>query len=200
MFKIRIFITILLGSLIGILRFGKLGLIVPINARISGKQRIKIGVGFGAGSGLWIDAIEKYKNIKFTPEIVIGEGVSIGYSCHIGAVGSIKIQNNVLLGSRVLIIDHSHGNYDLHDGNNPLECIPINRPLHYVGPIIIERNSWIGDGVVILGNVTIGEGSIVGANSVVTKSIPPLSVAVGSPAKVIKKYSQELNQWKLFDN
>ena len=62
-----------------------------------------------------------------------------------------------------------------------------NRDLHIKGPVLIEDSVWIGDNVVVLSGVTIGKGSVIGANSVVTKDIPPYSMAVGCPAKVIKK-------------
>ena len=61
------------------------------------------------------------------------------------------------------------------------------RPLHSKGPIIIEDNVWVGENVCILENVRIGKCSIIGANAVVTHDIPPYSIAVGVPAKVIKK-------------
>jgi acetyltransferase-like isoleucine patch superfamily enzyme len=67
------------------------------------------------------------------------------------------------------------------------------------GPVRIERDSWIGANVFILPNVTIGRHSVVGANSVVNQDLPPYSVAVGAPARVIKQYDFELKQWVKFD-
>jgi len=195
MHKIRIALHILFGGVIGFLYFGKFGLVVPFNARITGKKKIQIGESFGAGSGLWLEAINSYKNVCHTPKIEIGKNVSFGYWCHVGAIGSIKIKDDVLFGSRVLVTDHSHGKYGGHDVSNPFQSSPIDRPLSYTGPIIIEKNVWIGDGVVILGGVTIGEGVVIAANSVVTKSIPEGVIAGGVPAKIIKSYSKELNQW-----
>ena len=62
-------------------------------------------------------------------------------------------------------------------------------------PVIIEDNVWIGQSVSILKGVKIGFGSIIGSNSVVTKEIPPHSIAVGIPAKVVKTYNFESKQW-----
>ena len=73
----------------------------------------------------------------------------------------------------------------------------LDNPLNIsVGGVTIENGVWIGNNVIILPNVTIGEKSIVGAGSVVTKSIPAYSVAVGNPAHVIKHFDFEANIWK----
>lgn len=63
---------------------------------------------------------------------------------------------------------------------------PAKRLIYSKGEIIIEDNVWIGDKATILAGVKIGEGSVIGANTVVTKDIPPYSVAVGNPVRIIK--------------
>jgi len=67
-----------------------------------------------------------------------------------------------------------------------LKIPPALREVVSKGPVIIEDNVWIGEGVAIMPNLTIGKNSIIGANSVVTSTIPPNSVAAGIPARVIK--------------
>jgi len=62
--------------------------------------------------------------------------------------------------------------------------------------VIIEDNVWIGDGVVVLAGVTIGEGSIIAANAVVSRDIPPACIAAGAPALPIKKYDSNAKCWK----
>jgi acetyltransferase-like isoleucine patch superfamily enzyme len=62
-------------------------------------------------------------------------------------------------------------------------------------PIIIEDNVWIGESVSILPGVRIGRGSVIGSNSVVTRSVPAYSIAAGCPAKTIKKYDRTSNAW-----
>lgn len=64
---------------------------------------------------------------------------------------------------------------------------PLLRPLYSKGQVVIGKNVWIGDKVTILPGVSIGDGSVIAANSVVTKSIPPYSIAAGIPAKIIKQ-------------
>lgn len=82
----------------------------------------------------------------------------------------------------MLITDHCHGKNSLDD----IDSAPEHRKLISKGPIIIEDNVWIGENVCIMPGTRIGKNSIIGALSVVTKDIPPYSVAVGTPAKVIK--------------
>ena len=84
-----------------------------------------------------------------------------------------------------MIIDHSHGNNVYRE----LLIHPAKRNLYSKGTIRIKDRVWIGEQVLILPDVTIGEGAVIGAGSVVTKDIPPYCVAVGNPAKVIKKYN-----------
>ena len=76
---------------------------------------------------------------------------------------------------------NNHGSTALSD----LQIRPQDRALTSKGSVRIGNNVWIGDKVAILGNVTIGDGAIIGANSVVTKDIPANAVAVGSPARII---------------
>lgn len=150
---------------------------------LHGGEYITIGEGFGCDHRLRLDAYDEFLGDKFTPEIIIGVNVSIQKDCHIGATGKIIIGNNVLLASKVYISDHSHGEIT----KEALDLPPSRRKLYSKGPIIIEDNVWLGEGVVVLANVIIGENSIVGANSVVTKSIPKNSVVAGNPARVIKE-------------
>lgn len=141
---------------------------------------MEIGDNFKSKPGLRMACIGKYQNVTYHPKLTIGNNVSCNYYCHIGCLNKITIGNNVMLGSYVLIEDHSHGT--ANDVETPVAL----RPLNSKGPIVIEDNVWIGDHACILENVTIGEGSIIGANAVVTHDIPSYSVAVGAPARVVK--------------
>jgi len=115
--------------------------------------------------------------------LTIGEHVHIGTDCHITAANHIQIGNGVLLGKMVTISDNSHGDYsDPH-----IMIPPIERPIVSKGGVKISDKVWIGDKATILSNVTIGEGAIIGANSVVTHDVPAYCVAAGNPAKVIKQ-------------
>ena len=108
--------------------------------------------------------------------IDIGNHCSINSFSHFSGNGRIKIGNNVLIATQCVLVSANH-NFDNLD-------IPINQQGETRAPIII-KDCWLGEGVKVLAGVTIGEGNVIGAGSVVTKDIPDYSVAVGVPAKVL---------------
>ncbi len=165
--------------------------IIRFPFRIRGKKNVRIGEGFTTGYNCRVDAFD----FNDTERILlnIGKNVQINDYVHIAAVDSIIIGDNVLVASKVFITDHNHGDYNGKNQDSPLS-IPSERKL-FAKPVIIEKNVWIGEFVCILPGVTIGEGSIVGAMSVVNRNIPPYTIAVGSPARVIKKYDFDLEEW-----
>lgn len=164
---------------------------LPIDIR--NRKYIKFGKNFTSGFGCRIEAFPISDFSKIC--IDIGDNVQINDYVHIGAVGSVTIGNNVLMASKIYISDHNHGSYDLnksdHPGIDPIKRSPI------VKPVVIEDNVWIGEASCILPGVRIGKGSVIGASAVVTKNVPPYSIAVGNPAKVIKKYNFETQLWEL---
>lgn len=160
--------------------------------RVRGKQYIKIGKGFTTGFNCRIDALN-INNLKEKYLLEIGENVEINDDVHIGATEKIIVGDNVLIASKVYISDHNHGSYKGEEQDSPMS-IPKKRKI-YSSPIKIEKNVWIGEFVSILQGVTIGEGAIIGTMSVVTKDIPAYTIAVGSPAKPIKKYNFKTKKW-----
>ena len=176
----------------------KTKILISKNARIlrfplyiRGHKYIDWGINLTTGVNLRIDADPiipiNSKILKF------GNDVQLNDYVHIGAIHSITIGNNVLIASKVFISDHNHGNYSGIMQSNP-NTSPAKRELRYK-PVNIEDNVWIGEHVSVLLGVTIGEGAIIGANSVVSKSIPAYCIAVGSPAKVIKEFDFDKQQW-----
>lgn len=112
--------------------------------------------------------------------LFIDEKTSIHPRCQINAFcESIKIGKNVMIAPNCAIYSYNHG-------LKPGELI-LDQPLESKGPVIVGDGVWIGFGTIINSGVTIGEGAAVGAGSVVTKDVPPNSIAAGNPAKVIKK-------------
>lgn len=161
--------------------FGNSNISYPIRGLLGGKY-ISIEDNVSLGKNIVLTAWDNYENEKFSPQIIIKKGTSIGDYAHITAINKIIIGENVLTGRRILITDNSHG----ETIRKFLMLPPSKRPLHSKGPVIIENNVWIGEKASILGGVTIGEGAIIGANAVVTKDVPAFGVAVGNPAKTIK--------------
>jgi acetyltransferase-like isoleucine patch superfamily enzyme len=111
--------------------------------------------------------------------IEIGNGTWIHQKCNLtAAVAAIKIGADVMVAANSSFYPHNH---------SIVAGIPIVRqPVITKGSIIVGNNSWIGTHVVVLGGVTIGEGAVIGAGSVVTRDIPANAVALGVPARVVK--------------
>lgn len=107
--------------------------------------------------------------------ITVGKNVFINAGCKFQDQGGITIKDNCFIGHNVTIATLNH------------DVNPENRSALIPKPVVIEEKVWIGSDSTILSGVTIGYGAIIGAGSVVTKDIPPMSIAVGNPCKVIKK-------------
>ena len=156
--------------------------IVMPGSTIIGGKNISIGNKSFIGRYVILSAWASYKGHMLHPKITIGNNVSLGEWNHITAINEITIGDGVLTGRWVTITDNSHGNLIDEINERPSE-----RALFSKGSVTIGSNVWIGDKATILPNVCIGEGSIIGANSVVTKDVPPYCVVAGNPAKIIKR-------------
>jgi lipopolysaccharide O-acetyltransferase len=151
---------------------------------LRGLDCMRIGKGFQADEGLWLEAVIAHLDQTFSPRIIIGNDVSISRWCHIAATNRIEIGDGVLIGSKVLITDHNHGRFG--EENWDVALPPSLRPLDADKAVSIGNNAWIGDGVFVAPGATVGEGAVIGANSVVTGAIPPYTVAAGTPARVLR--------------
>ncbi len=140
-------------------------------------KNITIGANFRAKGGLHLQTINTG---NYTPKITIGDDVSLERRVRISSIREVRIGNNVQIGPDVLITDHQYGKTD----GETLRIPPADRQLTSRGHVVIEADVLIGPNVTILAGVTIGKGAVIGANAVVTRSVPPLSVAVGVPARV----------------
>lgn len=108
-------------------------------------------------------------------------------------INKVVIGNNVLIASRVFITDHNHGSYSGDDHSIPTSLV-VKRSLSS-SPVELKDNCWVGEGVCIMPGVTIGENSIVAANSVVTKDVESNTIVAGVPAKAIKRFDFSQNKW-----
>lgn len=149
--------------------------------KIVGGKYIRIGNDCCFGNDIVLTA---WSINGSTPCVIIGNNCSFGSWNHISSSNKIVINDGLLTGKWVSIIDNSHGcsTYD------QLQIRPWLRPIVSKGPITIGKNVWIGDKATILSGVTIGDGCIIAANSVVTKNIPSYCVAGGVPAQIIKQF------------
>ena len=123
------------------------------------------------------------------PSIKIGEHCYLGYHLSLLAGADITIDDWVLMASNILITSESHG-VDPESETAYMDQPLTGKPVH------IKSGCWIGEKVCIMPGVTVGEKCIIGAGSIVTKDIPDYCMAVGNPARVIKKYNFESHQWE----
>ena len=145
-----------------------------------------LGGGTFLDSGSWI-AAQPLTGEK-SCSLIIGDECSIGRNAHIFATSSVVIENCVLIAERVYISDNLHG-YENID-------IPIiKQAIIQKRPTRIGEGSWLGENVCVIG-ASVGKHCVIGANSVVTHDIPDYCVAVGAPARVIKRYSFEKGEWE----
>lgn len=183
------------------IRFGNKPRNLSINypRSIRNPKRIFIGDGVHLGPNCTLKSITgtgslmtrddgRHIEQRFDSRIVIGNRVSATAGLHIAAHEQITIEDDVMLASNVFMSDALHG-YER-----------IDLPYKYQGmvrvaPIVIKRGSWIGQNVVIMPGVSVGEMAIVGANSVVTRDVPDRSIAVGSPARVIRRWDESAGGW-----
>jgi len=156
--------------------FEKIGLLV-------GAKYIKIGAFSSIQKGTYLTAWNTYRNQKFSPLIEIGRGCHIGAYNHITCINRIKIGNGFVSGKWMTITDNNHGDTSKETMKMPVS----NRPLVSKGIVCIGKNVWVGDKATILPGVTIGDGAVIAANSVVCNDVPAYSVVAGNPAKVIKQ-------------
>ncbi|MCJ7826813.1 MAG: sugar O-acetyltransferase [Demequinaceae bacterium] len=115
--------------------------------------------------------------VDYGVNITIGSGSFANYGLIALDVAPITIGNDVLIGPNVQFLTPSH----------PIDPERRRDKLESAKPIVIGNNVWLGGGVIVLGGVTIGENSIIGAGAVVTKDIPANVIAVGNPARVIRE-------------
>lgn len=144
--------------------------IVPFNIFVLGKKSV----------------IEDYSVINnAVGNLVIGNNTRVGIGNTI--IGPVTISDNVNIGQNVTISGLNH-NYE-----DPSKAI--SEQGVSTMPIKIENDVWIGANSVVLPGVQIGNHSVIGAGSIITKNIPPYSVAVGNPARIIKRYDMDLKEW-----
>jgi len=145
---------------------------------------------FHYGSGLTLGRSNRFEifsnSFNKNPALVIGKNVQINDFNHIGCMNSIEIGDDCLLGSRITIIDHNHGDYKKISASD-LDKKPIDRK-YEIKSVIIGKNVWVGDNVVILPGSKIGDNVVIGAGSVVRGEFATNSLIVGNPAKIKRKW------------
>ncbi|MBU3191620.1 glycosyltransferase [Clostridium bowmanii] len=155
--------------------------------KISNFTYTHIGTGTFIKDNCWLNICSYENNVS--PKIVIGDGCQIGSRFTFSIANKGIIEKNVIIAPNVYISDCSH-NYE-----------SIGIPIMHQGitsttnEILIGENSWIGVNASIVGDVHIGRGCVIAANSFVTKNVPDYSIVAGSPAIIIKMYDTITQKW-----
>ena len=170
----------------GLNKLGKRTFISPY-AHFFNMRFISIGNNSTISRRSSLLAFTSYQATSHKPDLSIGDNVHIGQGCTLACCNKITIGDRTTIGDNVYIADNTHGFSEVENG--------IMEQALSVGSIRIGRNSWIGYGCFIASDVEIGNNSIIGANSVVKKTVPPFSVVAGSPARIIKKYDYGQKRW-----
>jgi acetyltransferase-like isoleucine patch superfamily enzyme len=152
---------------------------------------MQIGNGVICERGVRIDV--PVPPLHDEPAIIIEDGCGFGQRATILAINRIHLERDSIFAPHVLITDHNH---EFEDITLPIRDQGGTRG----GTVRIEQGCWIGYGAAIVsteGELVIGRNSVVAANSFVTRSIPPYSVATGNPARVVKQFDPAQGKWVL---
>lgn len=170
------------------------GSIIGTQLKVRGGKYITVGKGVVFFNGCRIEAYDRHGDKNFVPHLSIGENTKFSSNTQINCVNSIIIGKDCGIGANVYISDAVHGDFRpmaFTFNQNPdipdvfLQKVEERELLSK--PIVIEDNVHIGQNSIILPGVTIGHNSIVAAQSVVSKSVPPYSVVSGNPATIAIK-------------
>jgi acetyltransferase-like isoleucine patch superfamily enzyme len=169
------------------------GCFIEKDVRWQVPRRIRLGRRVMIGEGCFLDAHSLSGYIRFgddvwlsrrcyvlahrDAEVVIEDRAYIGHRCLLYGTAGLRVGKDVLMANDVQLIcgNHTFARRDL-----PIRAQP---PEGH--PIVIEDDVWLGASAIVLGGVTVGTGSVVGAGAVVTRSLPPYSIARGVPAKIV---------------
>lgn len=155
---------------------------------VVGKDRITIGDNSWFGQDSEVIVYHTHFKDELLSKLTIGNNVRCTSRCRITCAGHITIENDVLIAPDVFITDHNHGmNPDTKGGYFPQPLV--------IKDVVIGEGVWLGQRVCVMPGVTVGAHSIVGANSVVTHDVPPFSIAVGAPARVVKQWDHNKQEW-----
>lgn len=157
------------------------GTVLQPPLRLAGEHGISIGDGVWIGPGSWLQSIGPSRSVTLR----IGDGTSAAGNCVLSAAHSVTLGRRVLLARGVYVSDHSH-RFD--DVPRPV----LEQGLDRVAAVEIGDGAWLGENVVVCPGVRIGRGSVVGANAVVTSDVPDFCLAVGAPARVVRRFAADI--------
>ncbi|MFQ9316900.1 acyltransferase [Dysgonomonas mossii] len=150
-------------------------------------QHIHLGSNLWIGDKVWLAVSSNRSDSK----LVIKDKVRIGRFSEIYALQSIILENGVVAAENVYISDNTHAYNDINRFIRDQE-------IEYTGEVVIGSGTWIGRNVCII-SCTIGKNCIIGAYSFVKQNIPDYCVVVGNPARIVKRYNPDTQNWEKTD-
>lgn len=161
---------------------------------ITNPHCIEIGERVIVGRNTLLQPITAYLGQSFSPRVVIGDDCYVGPNCQFHCIGRIELGAGCVLSDQVYLSDVSHG-------MDPRENLIMDQPVTSKGPVILGPHSFVGFGSVLLSGVTLGEHAVIGARSVVTRSVPAYTMVAGNPARPIAHFDKDRGAWvKARDN
>lgn len=182
-FAYRIYFRILVSPAFG--SFGSRSAVMRPRG-IEGIRNIHIGRNVYIADGALLAAVPLTGSASC--ELRLGDGCKIGANNHLYATRSVVFAENVLTAGNVYVSDNAHG---FRDKMRPI----LDQPIEQLAPVRIGAGSWLGQNVCVIG-ASIGKGCVIGANAVVLQDIPDHCVAVGAPARVVRRYDPQTGQWR----
>jgi carbonic anhydrase/acetyltransferase-like protein (isoleucine patch superfamily) len=164
----------------GFASFGRGSLLEP-PLRLAGEHRISVGDEVFLAAGSWLQVLDSEDE---GVAIEIGDGTSFAGGCVLSAVRSIRLGKRVLFARNVYVADH------MHAFENPEQAV-LDQGITRIAPVEIGDGAWLGQNTVVGPGVSIGAGAVIGANAVVLEDVPSHSVAVGAPARVVRRFAGE---------
>ena len=162
-------------------RWRMLGAALEPKVRVGPRCRVENSSGVTLGRRVCLEADVWLKLSSSAAELTIGEHTFLARGCTVNVLQKVSIGSHCQFGPNCSVIDHNHG---------MAPDSRIDEQACNSQPVSIGSDVWCGAGVVILPGVTIGDGAVIGANAVVTRDIPPMAVAAGNPARVIRMRSE----------
>ncbi|MDX2221370.1 MAG: glycosyltransferase [Rhodospirillaceae bacterium] len=154
--------------------------------QLVGADSLRIGRGSAIGDGSWLNVCIR----DGQPRMVIGACVLVGRRAVLSSGTYLEIGSHTIFGPNVYVSSAEHE----YRGNHLKPILMCGIVDH--GRLVVEENCWLGMNAVVSGAITVGRGSVVGANAVLRESVPPFSVAVGSPARIVRMWNPETDAWE----
>jgi len=148
--------------------------------------------GYSIGDGVNIGRrarLETHRTERGQAQLTIGSGTHIGNDFHAGAALRVLIGRNCMFASGCTVLDHDHDFANPFDAHHAREGV-------VAAPTVIEDCVFLGERATVLKGVRIGNGCVVAAHSVVTRDLPPLTMAAGAPARPIRTWSEQTGRWE----